>query len=325
MRTNYLYVAQNVSNRLTRKHNVYKVGHSLNPLKRIETLGSSGTTDVFEQVVILPLPLGVRDVHVLEHPSVKPFVLKYMDDTNKIKKSYISSFGSDGIHRRRELLAFGKSSSRKKVVNLFKTVVGSMCTKEHLYKCPSNVCSFNGNTDTYCGVCTKYIRSIYNGFAYLNMKKHLESIPVSRKRTRDVLVLSEKMFSSLSKKKKQKTRDDNWDGPLVHSFWAFKYYNRMFDTFDTKIGEVVSVNPENRTSRVKWWFPVNGTNYRSKLTTGHHAKKPHIECIGWSSTTQFAWVQQIRMTKKMCIFKKDQHILKNNGHGGHRLIRMNIK
>lgn len=325
MRTNYLYVAQNVSNRLTVKHNVYKVGHSLNPLKRIANLGSSGTTDVFKQIILLPLPLGVKDVHVLEHPLVKPHVLKYMDDTNKLKKSYISLFGRDGLGRRRELVSFGRSSSRKKVTDLFKKVVGSMCTNELTYKCPSILCMFNGNDESYCGVCKKYIRSVYNGFAYLNMQEHFDTIPVSRKRERNVLMESERMFSSLSRKKKQKVCNDDWDGPSIHSFWAFKYYNRMLDMYDMKIGQVMSVNSENRTSQIKWWFPTTGTDYRSRLTTNinsNSSRKSRIDEVGWSPTSQCAWIQPIRMTKKMFIFKKDRDILlKNNRRKKQRLVR----
>lgn len=310
----FLYVAQNVSNAFFRKHNVYKVGHSGNPLYRIDQLGGSGTTDVFRPVLTLPLPIGVKDVHVLEHPLIRPFILKYMDDNNRIKKSFTSLYGVEGIKRRREIVSFGTSFSKKKMIQLFKRVVSSMCTSDLSYKCPSTDCLFHDNNAKYCSVCTKYLRSIYNGYAHLYMHNHLnvsDQTKPSRKRIREELDLSIETFkrSSRQEHKKQKVSKCK---PTINSFWVLRTYNHTTGRCMIGIGEVKAIE-NNNVYTLKWWYPSTEGDYSSKLWTNTplYTRKSKMDKVKWSHR----WLCPINITTSNFIYKKDQSkVMKYHDH-----------
>lgn len=166
----YLYVARSVSSAEARKHHVYKVGQSTQPLVRIRTLGGAVSTETFEPVLVVELPTHLRDTHVLAHPMISPYVVK---QHRRLVARYLAIFGSShalGIRRRREIIMFGTRFSVKRVRDLFTTIVGDMtCTSGH-YICSNSGCIANTGTTSYCAVCVKFIDSVMNCIAYQKTK-----------------------------------------------------------------------------------------------------------------------------------------------------------
>lgn len=165
----FLYVARSISNAAARKHHVYKVGQSTQPLKRIQSLGGSVSTECYEPILVVELPMHVRDTHVLSHPMISPFVVK---QHRRLVARYVSIFGSShesGIRRRREIVMFGSRFSMKRVKALFTMSIDGMTSESGQYVCTDSGCIANSGT-TYCPVCVKFIDSIMNCIAYQKTK-----------------------------------------------------------------------------------------------------------------------------------------------------------
>jgi hypothetical protein len=177
----YLYVARNQTSLSSRKHHVFKVGHSSRPYERIQDLGGSGSTDTYEAILVLPLPRSVKDSHVLSHRLIQPFVIHRHE---RLQKRYLSIFGAchaDGIRRRRELVMFGSGYSTKRVMELFRQVVASMSSRAKKNGVSSYVCtdasciaSGRGLSLLYCDVCTKYVQSSLSHVTYHRSRLHAQ-------------------------------------------------------------------------------------------------------------------------------------------------------
>ena len=57
MCSDFLYIAQNTTDRKAVKHHIYKVGYSKDPEKRVSMLSGSASTDVYRLVFKIKLPI----------------------------------------------------------------------------------------------------------------------------------------------------------------------------------------------------------------------------------------------------------------------------
>lgn len=159
----FFYIARSRVNEVARKYHIYKAGCSMNPQARIRNLGGAISTDTFEPLLIIKLPLHVRDTHILAHRLVHPFVVSQHE---KLTRKYLSLFGAKhlaGIRRRRELLLFGTRYTLKHIKQLFAKVVRDMTSRHGVYKCREHTC---GGQNPLCGVCVKYTATLLNKRLY---------------------------------------------------------------------------------------------------------------------------------------------------------------
>jgi hypothetical protein len=199
--TNYLYIARSRSDPNAKKHNVYKVGHSSNPLNRIRTLAGSASTETYEPILILALPAYVKDIHILSHRCIQQFVVHQHE---RLQSKYIDIFGAghaDGIKRRRELVMFGPRYAVSKMKDLFRRVVGSITSRTGTYLCKDRECIINDGTSS-CAVCIKVTQSLFNCITY---QKGLQQS--CRKRIRVIDAVETRLISMLTRKHNRK----KWD------------------------------------------------------------------------------------------------------------------
>jgi hypothetical protein len=246
MTTHYLYVAHVSSDRRSARHHVYKVGYSTRPLERIRTLGGSVSTVTYEPLLVLELPSAVKDIHVLAHRLVDPFVV-YRHGSLQTK--YLSIFGSEhkeGIQRRRELVMFGAQYTRSRVKALFRRIVASMRSPAGTYLCKDATCLSTGGV-SYCSVCKKFLTSLVNCITYQSGASKKAG---GRKRTlEDTNSLFTAMLEQARNQKKHK-----WLGPAIGDFWILRPDIVLLETgCRFLVARVQSRNTTQRTSRVQWW------------------------------------------------------------------------
>jgi hypothetical protein len=284
----YIYVAQSRTNKLTRKHHVYKVGYSNTPHMRVDSLAGSGSTETYELVLMLPLPDGMRDSQVLAHALLQPFVLYKNADK---QKRYISIFGGDhavGIKKRREIVMFGHRFTRLRVKSLFRRVIRDITDTHSTYMCKNEHCISN-NGETYCLVCKKFIRSICN-----RMSRHYENMYTKKtnmKETENELHVLENIANKFDLMINSVRR---WNGPKVGEYWLFRASTSMMQNGHRfHIGLIKKNEDNNRSSRIQWWgSSQNGTLARSVFTP-ERTNHP-LEEISWDYD---CWLSSVCMKR----------------------------
>jgi hypothetical protein len=246
MTTNYLYLARTLSDPRMKKHNVYKVGCSTNPLERVRTLGGSGSTVTYEMVLTLELPTAVKDIHVLAHRLIDPFVVHRHTD---IQTTYITLFGrghANGSKRRREIVMFGDQYTLQRIKALFSRVVASMSSPSGTYQCMDENCIATRGA-SYCGVCTKFMKSLVNSITY---QSGVSSQSGARKRT---LADANSLFITMLEQTREQKRH-KWKGPGIGDFWILRPDTNLLKTgCRFLVAHVQSRNVKKRRSRVQWW------------------------------------------------------------------------
>lgn len=128
LRPKFLYVAHNAIDPRTKKYRFFKIGKSHNPEKRMSSLNSSGSVDVFRCLFQIPLPAGVTDTHVLQHRLMRPFVLRRSKNV-RLQATFTRVWGERalaGLQSRRELVMFGRSKSMNDIQSLLQSIVRSL-------------------------------------------------------------------------------------------------------------------------------------------------------------------------------------------------------
>ena len=242
----YLYVAQALSDPRIKKQNVFKVGYSTQPMTRIDTLGGSGSTATYKLILVLELPSAVKDIHVLAHHNLDPFVVHRHVD---LQRQYVSVFGHGhrlGVQRRREIVMFGPRYTLPRIKALFRRIVAGMKSPVGTYVCTDENCLSTGGV-TYCGVCVKFMKSLVNTITY---QSGVSSRALGRKRSLDDAgVLISALIGKTRELKKYK-----WRGPSVGDFWILRPTVHLLDQgCRFLLVAVQSRNEQRRTSRVQWW------------------------------------------------------------------------
>ena len=246
MTTHYLYLARALSDPRTKKHNVYKVGHSIQPMDRVNTLGGSGSTVTYQTLLVLKLPSAVKDIHVLAHRMIDPFVVHRHED---VQAQYIAIFGrghTEGIKRRREIVLFGEHYTLSRIKTLFRRVVASMSSPSGTYKCTDENCISTGGA-SYCGVCTKFMKSLVNSITY---QSGVSSQAGGRKRALDH---ADSLFATILEQTREQKKH-KWLGPGIDEFWILRPDIRLLKTgCRFLVAHVQTRSVKKRTSRVQWW------------------------------------------------------------------------
>jgi hypothetical protein len=223
--------------------------------------------------LILELPSAVKDIHVLAHHTIDPFVV-HRHVT--LQAQYIEVFGSGhsaGIQRRREILMFGPKYTLNRVKALFRRVVNGMYSPTGTYKCADESCLSTGGV-AYCGVCVKFMKSLVNTLTY---QRGVSSLTGGRKRSlEDADVLFTSLVGQATERKKHK-----WAGPCVGDFWVLRpTTNLLAGGCRFLLARVQSRNERKRTSRVQWWScETNDTpDTNSKFTP-----ETHLDTLPWES------------------------------------------
>jgi hypothetical protein len=244
MHTNYLYIARSQSDPNMKKHNVFKVGHSSQPLERIQTLGGSGSTETYEPILIVALPRYVKDLHILAHRCIQKFVVHRHE---LLQKKYLGIFGNgheDGVKRRREIVMFGPRYPVSKIKDLFRRVVDNISSSTGTYVCTDPDCIANGGASD-CAVCTKFTMSLLNCIAYQKRR-------TNRYRRRRILESVETQLMAMITAKKKRRK---WPGPAVGSFWIIHADMKL----GIRVVRVVANHKQLRTSSVQEWTPRTGS------------------------------------------------------------------
>jgi hypothetical protein len=271
MTKQYLYVAHARSDRRIDKHHVYKVGYSTRPLDRIRTLGGSVSTVTYEPLLVLELPSAVKDIHVLAHRLVDPFVVYRHEG---LQTKFLSIFGpehQEGIKRRRELVMFGAHYTRSRVKALFRRIVASMCSPMGTYLCKDETCLSMGGV-SYCGVCKKFLNSLVNCITY---QSGVSKQAVGHKRSlEDADSLFVAMLEQTRNQKKRK-----WVGPGIGVFWILRPDIGVLKTgCHFLVARVQSRCTSKRTSRIQWWSCTSGDDLdpAAKFTAD-----PDLDTLSW--------------------------------------------
>jgi hypothetical protein len=268
---NYLYLAQALSDPRLKTHHVFKVGYSTNPQDRIKTLGGSGSTVTYKTILVLELPSGVKDIHVLAHHKLDPFVVYRHTE---LQARYLAVFGPGhrpGLHRRREIVMFGPQYTLQRVKALFRRVVTGMYSPAGTYQCTEESCLSAGGV-AYCGVCVKFMKSLVNTLTY---QSGVSSRSDARKRCLDG---ADVLFSTVARQIHARKRH-KWDGPIIGVFWVFRpTINLLATGRQFLVARVQSRNERKRTSRVQWWScaTTDIPDLRSKFTP-----ETNIDTLSW--------------------------------------------
>ena len=288
--TNYLYIAQSQTDGLKKKYNVYKVGHSSQPLERIRALAGSASTETYAPILILALPHYVKDIHILSHRYIQQFVVHRHEE---LQSKYVAIFGAghaDGLKRRRELVMFGPRYAVSKIRALFRKIIDAVSSSTGTYVCQDSECLAN-NGASYCAVCTKFTRSLFNCIAYQKgrQQKHF----ASRKRQRALQSVETRLVSLLTHKP---NRQQQWKGPAIGAFWILRPDTELRQLgYRYLIVRVLSNNRRARTSDVQEWSH-SGTDTASlvstlqtKFTTVSNTEEGHALCSNTVPWDQGEW------------------------------------
>ena len=278
MNTNYLYIAQSQSDSNAKKHNVYKVGHSTQPLERIRTLGGSGSTETYEPILIVALPRHAKDIHVLSHRCIQKFVVYRHED---MRSKYIAIFGqghADGVKRRREIVMFGARYAVSRIKALFRGVVENISSQTGDYICTDKDCDSNGGP-AGCAVCVKFTNSLLNCISY---QQGLNARSTLRKRKRILETVETQLVALMSAKKKQRT----WKGPSIGTFWIIRPDADMVQRgLRFRVVRVLSNDKRRRTSTIHEWCCDDDGSIQSRFTNDGETYTLSWE-NGWQSTVQ---------------------------------------
>lgn len=309
---NYLYLAQNITDKKALKHHIYKVGCSKSPDKRVATLSGSASTDTYRLVYKILLPMLVKDNHVLTHKTLQNTRL-YKNSVNQ--KKYLNIYGHkhmDGLQRRRELVMFGEHSSEQKVKTIFRCIVLKM-TKNKEYTCRDTDCVPTSNNGEVCAVCKKYTQSLWNYISY--HKTHMDptsllSIHKTNKQLLNILELERKFTNRVRGIKPTTT-----ERVEVGDFWLVKEKPNAY----LRLAHVKAINETNGSVKVQWWFPLR--THRTSLTGilssifAQNTRDGELYCnLDSVSLHHNTWQCSIRMKKgprkgQRLIFKHDQRKL----------------
>lgn len=123
--TRYLYLACNTVDPLCKQHRFFKIGQSKNPAKRMQSLRSSGSVDMFHCFLQFKIPTYVTDTQVLTHPLLQPYVISRPENT-RLHSKFSRIWGAaslSGSKHRRELVMFGQSTSLHTIKKMLKMVI----------------------------------------------------------------------------------------------------------------------------------------------------------------------------------------------------------
>ena len=110
----FVYIVQPLT---LKRANIYKIGQSMNPEKRLRQLGGSGSTETFSMIYSNVLPRGVSDIDILRHKNMNPYVIhQHRHLINKCCE-IIGQEHLQGLIRRKELLHFD-NMSRDSIISL---------------------------------------------------------------------------------------------------------------------------------------------------------------------------------------------------------------
>ncbi|MDA9932938.1 hypothetical protein N9C24_04885 [Gammaproteobacteria bacterium] len=300
MEQNYLYIAQSTSS-TDKRYNIYKMGCSTTPEERVRTLGGSCSTSTYVPLLILPLPMGLKDVHILSHEMLEPYVL-YRN--TKLQNRFLKIFGQDhkdGLDRRREILMFGTSFSKKKVIELVKSLVKKMTRRSKdgsiQYRCSTKDCVSSGGTE-YCNVCQKYVRSLLNSLTYQKIQMNRLALGKRMSKKRRILELEsiESSFTeNISKKRKRRETNPEWEGPERGEYWV-----RSGDGgYTMDVVRVMTLDGVKRSSRVQWWSPIRNMSGRNidsvfEQDTRDGTRYDTLDLVKWDDG---GWIMAVKMVK----------------------------
>lgn len=298
MSPNFLYLARSQTDPTMRKHNVYKVGHSKEPMERIRKLAGSASTETFEPILIVALPNYVKDAHVLSHRDIQPFVVHRQ---HELQAKYITVFGKghrEGLTRRRELVMFGPRFALSRIKALFRRVVDSISSHAGTYVCTDRACAGTGGT-AYCEVCTKFTQSLLNSATYHNKRLHKRS---SRRNRRNILASVQNQLQTLMpsvRKRKQ------WQGPALGSFWMLRPDPDLRQLgYRFLIVRVLSNDNTHRKSQVQGWAH-SGTDTASLVRTlqskfTEDSPMCSVEDIRWDQQSVWECLVHMKQFKSFC-------------------------
>jgi hypothetical protein len=317
----YLYIAQNITDKKAHKYHVYKVGCSKSPEKRIKALSGSASTHTYRLVYKVLLPRAIKDIHILAHKHLQHVVLY----KNKIlQNEFIKIYGkqhSEGLQRRRELIMFGAQCSEQIVKRTFHQIVTGMKEKtSNNYKCTDTMCttSKQNSSTSLCNVCEKYIQTIWNYIAY--HKSHMNqtsilSITHTNQRIYNMLEL-ERIFSERIQRNHNISGTQMMKKVNVGEFWLICPDGRKHKHL--RIAYVKAINIHNQVALVQWWSPdrthhtitsVVSSVFKQETRDG----EPYRNLDHISLTT--GWECSLRMKKgrrkgQRLIYKLDQEGVK---------------
>lgn len=301
MDKNYLYLAQSTSP-IDKKYNIYKMGCSTSPESRVKYLGGSCSTNTYTTLLVIPLPMGLKDVHILSHDKLSSYVL-YRNE--KLQRRYMNIFGQDhenGLHRRREILMFGTSFSKKRVIEMIKKLVKTMSRRGHdgniLYRCSVKGCISSGGTE-YCGVCKKFMCSILNSLTYQKIQMHRLSIGKrmsKRKRILELECIESDFTNNIQKKRRRYSVKPQWEGPDIGDFWV------RYNTHGGYMFEVIRIMTSDglsRSSRVQRWSPISNRSDNVfdsifEQETRDGTRYDTLDIVKWDDG---GWIMSIKMVK----------------------------
>jgi hypothetical protein len=253
----YLYIAQCTTDTKAMKHNVYKVGCSKYPEKRVRMLSGAASTNVYRLVIKLKLPTGIKDHHILAHKQLQPYVLY----NNLIHQSqYIKIYGKrhePGLQRRRELVMFGQKFSEHKVICMVRRIVKSIVNKtNNTYICNDPMCiTATGSTTTsLCVMCTKYTQSIWNCITY--HKVHNQSY---NKIQSDKIKLMLQLDKTFTDRIHHNRTIQEYTTPNIGEFWLYCPLQHRYDNHNMiQLACIKSFDTTNNNEsvRVQWWSSI---------------------------------------------------------------------
>jgi hypothetical protein len=294
MYTNYLYIARSQSDPNMKKHNVFKVGHSSQPLERIRTLGGSASTETYEPILIVALPSCVKDIHILAHRYIQQYVVHRHE---MLQSKYVSVFGkshANGIKRRREIVMFGPRFPVSRIKDLFRRVVDNIRSQTGKYICKDQECVVMGGGASYCAVCTKFTNSLLNCISYQKGRGAL------LKRRRVLESVEAQLLSMMTVKNKRK----KWQGPSVGSFWIIRPDSDLQQRgYRFMVVRILSNDKRDRTSKIQVWSPSDTgslvSTLQSRFTRDIESPTCSSEEIEWNRS---GWkcVVQMRQFKSFC-------------------------
>lgn len=263
-RTRYLYLAQE-SSAVARRYHIYKMGCSVDPKQRKFALGGSCSTATFHIVCTMPLPDGIKDIHVLQHTKLAPYRLR---DSPAMRQRYLRLFGdshADGLGRRRELLMFGASFSHEKVITLVRGVYSELVSRDQSgylsFRCQNPQCRESNADFQYCDVCKGVLRTVQNRRHYRRQRE-----PLGPRR------LSLRV-----------ARGGRWRGPRPGQFWV-----RRSAGGEPRLCCVQRNAGAGRASEVSWWECID-----CRLYSQCGADEAHV--VDWDDG---GWIMPVRVTRR---------------------------
>lgn len=123
-----LYAAMSRTDKKARKHGLFKYGCTTRPVAdRLGEICGNGSTETFEPVFQLPLPPGVSDQAVLNHPLIRRNRLARSARNEGLRTKYRTIWGGPshvtGLDRRRELVLAGQGYDMSMIKKNVRTAI----------------------------------------------------------------------------------------------------------------------------------------------------------------------------------------------------------